>query len=234
MRPDIANFDRRSALEGVLGGAPSSWAATNELNFGKDLMYEFLGCANLLWSTARRGEAELLETAQRLLPRVRRRLSAQPFPSDHDPVAPVKLAGSGAIPVGQDVSSLIFLHTAAKPGRNRQAYYGTWNFADTAELLGWYEVVYEDGLTAAVPVRYGVNILEAAWLKQRKPDTLAYEAELVERGGQALFSYEWINPRFGRAVKEVRVHGAQVRLEGLSMVKNRVPPEPKPLRVPPQ
>lgn len=49
--PVIKNFARRNELKGMLGGAPSSWAATTEYNFGKDLLYDFLGCANLLWST---------------------------------------------------------------------------------------------------------------------------------------------------------------------------------------
>ena len=51
--PTIADYDRRAARRGIIGGVPSSWAATNELNFGKDLMFTFLGCANLLWSTDR-------------------------------------------------------------------------------------------------------------------------------------------------------------------------------------
>lgn len=49
--PVIKNFARRNELKGMLGGASSSWAATTEYNFGKDLLYDFLGCANLLWST---------------------------------------------------------------------------------------------------------------------------------------------------------------------------------------
>ena len=41
--PAIQNYARRTARKGVLGGAPSSWAATNEYTFGKDLMHDFSG-----------------------------------------------------------------------------------------------------------------------------------------------------------------------------------------------
>ena len=74
-RPDFQDFDRRAARRGILGGAPSSWAATNELNFGKDLMWEFLGCANLLWSTDRPDLATLSTRIQALLPGIRRKLA---------------------------------------------------------------------------------------------------------------------------------------------------------------
>ncbi len=48
--PEISDWDQRVKTRGLMGGAPSSWAATNEKNFGKDLIYDFLGTANLLWS----------------------------------------------------------------------------------------------------------------------------------------------------------------------------------------
>ena len=43
MEPDIKDYERRASRPGIIGGVPSSWAATNELNFGKDLMFDFLG-----------------------------------------------------------------------------------------------------------------------------------------------------------------------------------------------
>ncbi|MGA3164477.1 MAG: beta-N-acetylhexosaminidase [Terriglobia bacterium] len=295
MQPNIPNYSRRAALRGVMGGAPSSWAATNEFNFGKDLMFDFLGCAQLLWSGRAAPLNELSETIQSLLPGVRRNLSSQPFPSDYDPVVPVNIdeslsaaslpglsldalkagqvvagrmlfkmgrregkralavttggSASTAIPIGEDASSIIFLHAAAKPARNIPAYEGTWDYADTADLLGWYEVTYEDGFVATVPLRYGVNILEAGWGKSHVPSHLAYEAELIDCGEpgreRLTFSaYEWINPRPGVRVKEVRLKGSvgfrgvfgqaapenTVLLAGVSVVKKRNPPEPKPLR----
>jgi hypothetical protein len=255
-QPHIQNYERRSAPRQMLGGAPSSWAATNEFNFGKDLMFDFLGCAQLLWSGHEDAQEELSATIQGLLPRVRRNLSAVRFPSDDDPVVPLNIknalrtaslqginldamksgrvetgrlvfelgrregkpavarataaAESLAIPIGEDASSIIFLHASAKPARNVNADDYTWNYADTADLLGWYEVTYEDGLVKSVPLRYGVNILEAGWGMSHMPSHLAYQAELVdcgESGGErlTLFAYEWVNPRRGIPVKEVRL-----------------------------
>ena len=296
MEPNIQDYDRRVGRHGILGGAPSSWAATNEFNFGKDLMFDFLGCAELLWSGHEPAPEELSTRIQGLLPRVRRNLSAAPFPSDYDPVVPVNIesaltadsvkfvsleamksgrvgtdalvfelgrlkgkpavasasagAGSPAIPIGEDASSIIFLHAAARPARNTPAYEGTWNYADTTDLLGWYEVTYEDGFIATVPLRYGVNILEAGWGRSHVPGNLTYEAELVDCGEPGLepltfFAYEWINPRPGIRVKEVRLKGSvgikgvsgqavpdnAVLLAAVSVVKKRLVPEAKPLGV---
>ena len=218
-QPQIRDYDRRSAPGGMVGGAPSSWAATTEFNFGKDLMFDFLGCAELLWSAHRSGTLELSTAIQGMMPGVRRRLSATPLPSDSDPVTSVftpaepVMVGAGMeskpMPIGTDVSSIIFVHASAKPASNRPAYEGTWNYADTADLLGWYEVTYDDGFVETVPVRYAVNILEQGWGKSHDPRNVAYEAELVESGrsGRTFFAYEWLNPRFGRPVREIRLRG---------------------------
>ena len=64
------------------------------------------------------------------------------------------------IPINEDVSSLIFLHACALPSENQKAYFNIPDFFDSADLLGWYEIVYEDGFKAIVPIQYGVNILE--------------------------------------------------------------------------
>jgi len=127
--------------------------------------------------------------------------------------------------VDEDVSSLIFLHACALPAGNQKAYYNIPNFFDTPDLLGWYEIVYEDGFKAIVPVQYGVNILE--WnpggensLDRREGRTgspqnaYCYMADPVqcsrdEKGNPiTFFAYEWVNPRFGKVIKEVNVYGS--------------------------
>ncbi len=67
------------------------------------------------------------------------------------------------IPVGVAPTSLIFLHAAAKPASNKESFRLMWDQQDTADLLGWYEVVYEDGYLITIPIRYGLNILEWNW-----------------------------------------------------------------------
>jgi hypothetical protein len=151
---------------------------------------------------------------------------------------------SPAIQITEDASSLLFLHASAKPAGNIPAYEGTWNYADTADLLGWYEVTYEDGLVKTIPIRYGVNILEAGWGTGHIPGNLAYQGELVDCGKPGrdrvtFFAYEWINPRPGIRIREIRLKGSSmfknvgaqpasqntILLAGLSMVKKRTAPK---------
>jgi hypothetical protein len=289
LQPNIANYQKRSAHRGVIGGVPSSWAATNEFNFGKDLMLDFLGSAQLLWTMRPPSQAELSETVQILLPVIRRNLRATPFPGDYESMVPLNMEsaltsesvpginldmlrsgrimsgrmvfelsppggkrvisvenGSAEAPgirIGEDVSSVIFLHASAKPARNIFAYAGTWNFADTADLLGWYDVVYADEFIQTVPIRYGVNILESGW--GHVPKDLAYEAEIVEcsrldKDRLTFFAYPWVNPRFGIPIREIRLRGSsnfknaageaaspnRILLAAISIVKKRSSPEP--------
>jgi len=81
---------------------------------------------------------------------------------------------------------------------------------DSADLLGWYEVVYEDGFVTTIPIRYGVNLLEWNWRPGQGPETYCYEADpvvLSRRAGASVtfFTYEWMNPRLGKVIKEVRL-----------------------------
>lgn len=233
--PTIVDFDRRVARKGIIGGVPSSWSATNALTLGKDLMFDILGCANLLWSTDRPAMKQLSLIVQQLLPGVRSRLGPEPLPSGDDtPVtAPIEASLDQPVRINQDVSSLIFTHACRKRGRNEPSFTATWNFADTAELLGWYEVTYQDGFVETIPIRYGVNILEEDWLERPVPKSLAYDAAIAPcAGGKAAFEFEWINPRTGIAIREVRLRSASsqnpVTLSGLNMVRKRTAPEPKP------
>ena len=86
------------------------------------------------------------------------------------------------IKIGQDVTSLIFLHACARPTTNKEAYRLIWDEDDSADLLAWYEVVYEDGLPEIVPIRYGVNILEWDWSKGRPSHAYCHAAQEVVCG----------------------------------------------------
>ena len=269
MAPEIPDYGRRSQRKSVLGGAPSSWAATTEFNFGKDMMYDILGCANLMWSRDSLAPQDISEKVQRAIPELRRRVSMQLRPSDDDPVTPIDIRahlnaragstsllgvdlaslrsgmvraggkifnlvnasehggrraiaiacggqrnepGAVSIPLGDDVSSVLFLQACALPRQNVSAFEETWDNADTADLLGFYRFTFEDGLVETAPVRYGVNILEAGWGKQPSPRNLAWQADLVDCGSSpeqrvTFFAFEWINPRFGKRVKEIRLEG---------------------------
>jgi hypothetical protein len=251
MTPGVQNYGRRSARKSVIGGAPSSWAATTEFNFGKDLLGAFLGCANMLWSTVWPDPAELSTAVQRRVEFVRPLLGGVSLPSEFDPVTAVRMTGGSgeviapglmrtgavrsgryafdvqapaevgvSVAVGEDVSSLVFLHAAAKPAGNLQAYRYIYNFDDSADLLGWYEVEYEDGFVVTVPVRYRVNILE--W---SRAVGYCYRANAIELGTSAekpvtFYAFEWTNPRLGKVVKEVRLKGT----DGFRQGTRKIPP----------
>jgi hypothetical protein len=280
--PTISDWDTRIKKIRMAGGAPSSWAATNEFTFGKDLILDFLGCANLLWSTHTIKQADLPGIVWQLIPSIRAGLSSERIPSeDGDTVEPVDISSyfnfsgnakiegaelgkmrSGTvssrskvfslasasserqaiavaakgdesialpaevkgIPINEDVSSLIFLHAAARPAENQKAYFNIPNFFDTADLLGWYEVVYDDGYKVIVPVQYGVNILEWNAGGGKNVNTVegdtgspqrtyCYESDAISCSADlqnpvTFFAFEWVNPRFGKIIKEVNLHGS--------------------------
>jgi hypothetical protein len=282
--PTISNWDNRIKKVDVIGGAPSSWTSTNEFNFGKDCVLDFLGCANLLWSKHTLKALDLGEVVRDMMHSVRAGLSGTRIPSeDGDPVVPVdisshfniskktkvfdqdlsaiqsgelhnkslvfNLAGTAnnsgnclvgvgtagkdgnnlplkadGIAINEDVSSLIFLHACAIPAANQKAYFNIPDFFDSADLLGWYEIVYEDGYIETIPIQYGVNILE--WnpggeksLDTREGDTgspqsaYCYEADAIRcspgmvKDPVTFFAFEWVNKRFGKVIKEVNLHG---------------------------
>lgn len=246
--PNISDWERRSARASVIGGAPSSWAATTEFNFGKDLLYDFLGCANLLWSKHWPSEDALRPMIQAMMPDVRARLEGRiPYSGPGARIATVDIAAarkarlstvgrggvaeaggvtfdlgepaavmrtalgevSPTIAVGLDATSLVFLQACEKPAHNGKAYYYVFNFDDTADLLGHYEVLYEDGFVATIPIRYGVNILERTWVRSGAPQSYCYRADPVACDDDSVFfAYEWSNPRLDKPIKSVTFHGS--------------------------
>jgi hypothetical protein len=279
---NIGNWDERIKRIDLAGGAPSSWAMTNEFNFGKDIMLDFLGCANLLWSNHTIKQIDLPPVVWELMPSIRAALKGKKIPSeDGNVVAPIDISShynfskesrsfnvdlgkikSGkvtkglkffilsnsenepakcAIAVGtegksknplpnkaehiainEDVSSLIFLHASALPAGNQKAYFNIPDNFDSPDLLGWYEIVYEDGYKDIVPIQYGVNILEWNPGGEKSLDTpesesapqkaYCYEADPVNCSADTsnikFFSYEWVNKRFGKVIKEVNLYGS--------------------------
>ena len=281
-KPNISNWEARVKDADILGGAPSAWISTNEFTFGKDLILNFLGCANLLWSEHTIEQMDLAAYVWEQIPVVRRNFRGHNPPSqDGDPVEPVDIiphynlpagsdlfginlntlrsgnlnagkmvfnvpettrdntavavavSGVGEVPlarkvkgieINEDVSSLIFLHACALPSGNQMSYFDIFNTFDTADLLGWYEVVYEDGYKEILPIQYGVNILE--WnpggeksLDPAEGDTgspqlaYCYEADVVECSTDAdepirFFAYEWETKRYGKKIKEINMYGS--------------------------
>ncbi len=270
MTPFVQNYVERSKRSTVIGGAPSSWAATTEFNMCKDLLRDVLGCSSLLWSRQPLESRELSVITQALMPEVRPKLSGQVLPSETgDAVVSVDISSSFNAPpresgfgvdlsslktgritagkkvfhlkettggravvmvgtegqrpnplprevgirIGLDATSLIFLHACAIPATNKEAYRLIWDFDDSADLLGWYEVIYEDGLPEVIPVRYGINILEWNWGTSQSAGNYCYGADLVSCGQDGksaitFFALEWMSPRLGKVIKEIRLKGS--------------------------
>lgn len=274
MQPYIQEYPERIRRSTIMGGAPSAWDATNEFNLGKDQMYSFLGCSNLLWSTGVLKSSQLSSIVQASVPGLRRSLSGEAPPSVvGDPVAPIDISASfnqpiqestfavdlsgmragrvavgskvfdltspaessgktvvmvGAegkapnplplevrgIRIGKDATSLIFLHACALPATNKEPYRLIWDMCDSSDLLGWYEVVYEDGLPELIPIRYGVNIMEWNWRSHPRRGVYCYGADEVAcaRRGEnpiSFFALEWTSPRLGKVIREVNLKGSK-------------------------
>jgi hypothetical protein len=278
--PDIDNWQARTKIKGLMGGAPSSWAATTEKNFGKDQIYDFLGTANLLWSKHYLTENELTDITEFLACDIKTNFSGKKLPGERgfnirqldispyynssltfgidslngsdlitgsvysgnnifrlaSPSSGGKraiVAGSqrtgtesasvSGITINKDINSIIFLHACSKAGTNEKAYRMIYNFDETAELLGWYEIVYEDGFIETIPIRYGLNILDWNWserMKINKKDEeegiqrYAYEARAVRCSKEnsdpvTFFSYEWENPRYGKKITAINLRSVK-------------------------
>ena len=124
---------------------------------------------------------------------------------------PVMVEG---IPVKGKYNSLVFFHAAAKAGR-RPVHAGdaTMYPRDSADPLGCYEIVYENGQKDLAVIRYGENV--GAW-DQGLP-AMFYHARSIVAGalpdGRPLvvWGFEWVNPRPEIAISQVNMFGIRGR-----------------------
>ncbi|MCC6394706.1 MAG: beta-N-acetylhexosaminidase [Bryobacterales bacterium] len=111
---------------------------------------------------------------------------------------------SEAIPIGRDAAGIVFLHALVKPAASAQSYHRIFAFEDSADLAGWYDIEFEDGLVTTIPLRYGWNILD--W---KNPRGVLYRADTVDAGGGVrLYAFEWTNTRPGKVIKAIRLNGS--------------------------
>lgn len=279
---NIKNWEFRIKQSNIIGGATSSWSATEALTIGKDLLVEFVGCANLLWSSHQINSKELSNYLWETMPYIRNSFSeknykrtsflnsnleissidiTKNFNSNLDLLVgeweiKQNVVGSNdkanifelkpkeeksAISIGlikpdeliekvehivvnEDVNSLIFLHACAMPAKNNKSYWKRFDIAETSEMLGWYEIVYEDGIKLTEPIRYGINILEwnpgdeknKQWRDEigTHQNFYAYKADAVDcsvTGDYSFpifYSFEWVNKRFGKKIKEINLYNS--------------------------
>jgi hypothetical protein len=147
--------------------------------------------------------------------RVKERIERSPVPfrvngsSERALVTVTREAGgnSKVIPVKRRANSLIFIHTSTARGLKIPIYYAPFRCPDlSAERLGIYEVVYEDGDKAIVPIKYGENIAE--WNRT----VFCGLSDLVldyRTDGASLYAYEWINPCYDKVISHVNMVGVR-------------------------
>ncbi|MEE9429758.1 MAG: glycoside hydrolase family 20 zincin-like fold domain-containing protein, partial [Melioribacteraceae bacterium] len=260
MHKDVPEYEERIIKSDFIGGAPSSWAITNEYVYAREELDEFLACANSLWTGKQLTPKNLNKVIRNIMPSVRRNLSGKTEPSsDGDQVSSIDLTsyfnsgkndkrmnlnlanlsetnvslnektfnlsqssgqsaivvgvkGKGDSPfekevqgikIGRDVSSLIFLHASINPGHISPAHCAPYNTANTTELLGWYEVVFEDGFKETIPIQYGVNIREYT------SDENCYYSDAIEIGEKVFYAFEWKNTRLGEKIESINLIGTE-------------------------
>ncbi|HUU27898.1 MAG TPA: glycoside hydrolase family 20 zincin-like fold domain-containing protein [archaeon] len=116
------------------------------------------------------------------------------------------------IPVESNAASLLFLHLSTGKETKHNTYFSNYP-EDTAELLGYYRVRYEDGFEETVPIRYGRNISQYGG---DFSDQLyfAHTIKLSEDtdGRPVLaYAYEWVNPRPNRLIKSIDLVGVEAK-----------------------
>jgi len=115
--------------------------------------------------------------------------------------------------------SLIFWQVATEAGANPpHTGDGTHYPRESAELLGWYEITFADGLTRAAEIRFGENVQVwdrgydvDSWHKSHQPMYHALEVPAgVQPDGRPLIIWglEWTNPRPTIPIESVVLHGA--------------------------
>ncbi len=130
--PNISNWDERIRKIDLEGGAPSSWAATNEFNFGKDLILDFMGCANFLWSKHSLIQRELAGIVTGLMPEVRANLSGKRIPSkDGDPVEALDISSKFNLPKDSKVFNLNLMSFKSGEVLNRSQKFNLYNSSGT-------------------------------------------------------------------------------------------------------
>jgi hypothetical protein len=118
------------------------------------------------------------------------------------------------IPVTGCYQSLVFLQVAADAGRAPvHAGDATMYPHDSADPLGAYEIIYENGQKDLAVIRYGENV--GAW--DQGLGAMYYDSRSVVAGtlpdGRPLvvWAFEWVNPRPEIAIAQVNMFGIRGR-----------------------
>ena len=85
--------------------------------------------------------------------------------------------------MGEDATSLIFLHAAARPATNKESFRLIYDRKTRRTCWGGTKWSMKTGSSRTIPIRYGVNIAEWNWEKRDSSHDYAYGADAVPVGG---------------------------------------------------
>jgi len=125
------------------------------------------------------------------------------------------------IPVGRRFQSLVFLQSCTGEGR-RPVHAGDDTFfpRESSELVGVYDVVFEDEHVLPAEVRYDENV--SAWDAGLKG--LVYHARCIVAGSLpdgsplVIWGNEWTNPRPDAPIRLIRFRGTRGKSDAMPML----------------
>ena len=114
------------------------------------------------------------------------------------------------IPVNERFAKLVFLQSATGPGR-RPVHAGDSTFFphESSELLGAYDVVFDDGLILEAEVRYAENVgtWDAGFAGMYYHARNIVAGKLPDGSPIVIWGNEWTNPRPDVLIRRVRFRG---------------------------
>ena len=207
-------YESRIRKAGMCGAQVSAWVQTDQESLAREgKLYDFLYSAQMLWSAAYTSYARYSydRILSAMMPRLREQLGDARYPSlgahaeqilyRNDVLDLERADSSFALHIGARCDSLLIEHTATLP-RHRLPWV-------PLEVIGQYEVCYEDGQCIGIPVTYGGNIHYFA-RRHHQPYThqyyrhngysTAWETDGIEGKSEhgtpvTFYRFEWINPR---------------------------------------
>lgn len=120
------------------------------------------------------------------------------------------------ITINQKFNSLVFLHTC-NLNKKILLSYQFFDYSDR-EIIGYYEVIYEESLKELIPIRYGINIYNFNSNYKEVIKSLYYFTTPViiktQKNNIIAYSYEWINPHQSKLIRYINLKFTDNSKEG--------------------
>ncbi len=214
-------YESRICKNGVIGAEVSTWVRTTEYELAKEgKLYDFLYSAQMLWSDSYteclRNTYDKLVSS--LIPELREKLGNINYPSrmkNKREFGIVNNSCDGNYKTGLSVKteaicdSIVFYHAAVEPLTRIPC--------GALDVIGKYELVYDDGETLYIPVTYGGNTYYCG-KRQNEPLSAGYYRHNGYFGTyftdnitkklpcgdiSAIYRFEWINRKPDTKIVEI-------------------------------